>query len=422
MVTALLSWAPPTSAQDVIGPALVDCTVSPATLDATGGPATGTWTLQATDDLSGVETAAILFVHPVFATLLSADVDATHLIAGDALDGTWSTTFEVPEFSPSGSWGVFLFSLTDVAGNTTSVPPASLPASCGFDVASLPDTAPPTLAALSASTGAVDVTLGPAAITLTTVLEDDRSGVDHAAITFESPSGAENVVVDVESGHLVAGDALSGTYTVGFEIPQLAENGTWNVASARIVDAYGYVTQLDGASLGIPNPPTIDVTSTPDSTPPELVWLSATPEIVYLGASPPSVTLRARIRDDVTGLGVNGILLESPVEGVIEAVSFDESNRVSGTAFDGIYQATVVFDVDAPTGAWVLSISVADPAGNDVQYSGGQIPGPAQIQLVAGDPPPPVVPVTGALGAGLIALLIVASGTRRSAGDRSTAR
>ncbi len=410
---ALLAWAPIAAAQDVTGPSLVDCSVTPSPIDATTGPGTGTWTVRLSDDLSGVESAAALFIDPGFATVLAASVDASHRSSGDDLDGVYTVAFEVPEFSPSGAWSVFALSVNDVAGNTTSVPVASLPPSCGFDVVSLPDVAPPTLSALSVSPGTADVTLGPAPLDLTTVLGDDRSGVDHAAITFESPSGAENVVVDVTSGDLVAGDALSGTYAVTFEMPQLAESGVWQVSSVRIVDGYGYVTELDAASLGLPSPPTVDVSSTPDSTPPQLVWLAAVPEVVHLGSSPPTVELRVRIRDDVTGLGVNGILLESPVEGVVAGLAFDEADRITGDALDGVYAASIELAPDAPTGAWGMTVSLADAAGNSVQLTGGQIAGPSQVLVVAGAPPPPAVPMSGAITAFAVVTSLMATGVRR---------
>jgi len=411
---AVLAWAPSVAAQDVTGPTLVDCTVAPTTIDVTGGPANGSWTFEATDDLSGVASAAAIFVDPGFGIFVPANADATDLVAGDALAGTWSTTFDVAEFSPSGTWTVFALTLIDADGNSTAVPVGSLPSTCRFDVTSLPDTAPPTLDALSATPGAVDVTLGAAGLTLTTTLEDDRSGVGHATIKFESPTGKETVDAEITPAHLIAGDALSGTYTAPFEMPQLAENGTWSVASVRIVDVYGYVTDLDGAALGVPSPPTIDVSSASDTTPPQVVWFTATPSPVYLGASPPMVELMLRIRDDVSGFGPSGLLLESPVEGIAQAVVLDASHRVSGTTLDGIYVAEVEFEPDAPTGAWGVSISVADPAGNSTQYQAGAIPGPQQIVVTTGTPPPTPVPVAGLPGVAVLMLFLIGTGTHRA--------
>lgn len=414
ITSAIIAWAPQAEAQDTTGPSLFDCTVTPATIDVTAGPSTGTWTIEATDDQSGVATAAVIFIDPGFSTFVPANADASHLVSGDALAGTWATTFDIREFSPSGSWTVFALTLIDADGNSTAVPTLSLPPSCRFDVLSVADMASPSLTALSATPGAVDVTLGPAAITVTTTLEDDVSGVDHATITFESPTGNETVDAEITPAHLIAGDAISGTYVAPFDMPQLAENGTWSVASVRIVDAYGYVTDLDGASLGVPSPPTIDVSSAPDATPPQVVWFSASPTPVYLGASPPTVELRLRIIDDVTGFGPSGVLLESPVEGVALAVVLDASNRVSGTTLDGIYAKTVEFEPDAPTGAWAVSISVADPAGNSTQYQPGGIPGPQHVVVTTGTPPPsPPVPVTGLPGGVVLVVLLIGTATRR---------
>ncbi|WP_188959366.1 hypothetical protein, partial [Shewanella ulleungensis] len=47
------------------------------------------------------------------------------LISGDNTNGTWEATLTVPKGATAGEWGVSLFPLTDIAGNSTSFGPGN---------------------------------------------------------------------------------------------------------------------------------------------------------------------------------------------------------------------------------------------------------------------------------------------------------
>jgi hypothetical protein len=394
-------------AQDVTLPVLVSYAVSPAIIDVTGGPANATVTARFTDDLSGFESASVLYAAPGFTALSLVEIATSDRISGDALDGVYETTFEVPEFEKAGVWTVFSFTVRDVAENSGDIPPASLPPTTAYEVQSIEDTGPPAIASFGATPAAVDVTLGPGAVTVTTQLTDDVSGVDDATVTFESPGGSETATLVMDAADRISGDALDGVYRGVLEIPQLAENGIWTVQNVRVVDTFGYSSDVSAA--GLPGTaPTVSVTSTPDTGQPQIVSISLSPPGVDLAIVPRQVVVTLHITDDVTGLGSAGVLFESPVEGIAETLPIDASHRISGGPLDGVYQNTVTFPRDSPLGVWAISLFANDPAGNSVVLTGSSVPGPNTLTVFTSISIPALGPAASALLLALLGLTGVA--------------
>jgi hypothetical protein len=403
-VAALFGTAAPARAQDVTAPTLVSYSVSPSVVDVTAGDAALQITAEITDDLSGFATAGIVYVSPDFGWIFFADIDASHRTSGDALNGTYVTNIVVPEHSKAGTWTVMTFSAVDVAGNPNTASPS--PASSNFDVVSIEDAGPPTLVAIGASPTNLDVTSGPGTFTLIIAASDDLSGFDQADVTFQSPSGTEEVFASLDASHRVSGGALNGVYQRSVSFPQLSEAGDWIVESVVLRDAYGYTADLPNASL--PSPPTISVTFTPDSTPPTLLSISVTPTPVSILSGPRTVLYTAHITDDITGVDAAGALLGSPVEEESKVIVFDEAHRISGNNLNGVYQVPVEFAAGDTLGWWTIEVYANDAANNYFRLSGAGLPGPSGF-LVTTAPPPPL-PALGPLGlAGLAALLAGAS-------------
>ena len=414
IVMAVLLAVPATArAQDASPPQLESFVASPAVVDVTAGPATVTFTARFTDDESGFESADVVYVDPnLLPPRIWLSIDADDRVSGDALDGTYQVTDEVAQFSKAGVWTVIAFSMRDVADNVAAIPPASLPSEASFEVVSVEDTGPPTLAALSSSPPALDVTTGPGGVTVTAQLLDDVSGVDRATVTFESPSATETASVTLDASDRISGDALDGVYEDVVQIPQLAENGLWSVESVRIVDVFGYVADLPAGSLPPPGPPTVSVTSSSDGSPPQLVELLISPTEVNLGDGPVSVVFISDITDDVTGVANASILLQSPVEGILKGLTFDALHRISGDSLDGVYIDTVEFTSDDPGGFWTITFFAHDAASNSIQLSGGALPGQTGISVFGTPPPPPPVrtPLLGPLATGMLLASLTGAG------------
>ena len=79
-------------------------TFSPQSVDVTNGSATVNVTVQATDDLSGVQGVGASWISPDGANEVSAGLD---LSSGTTLNGTWTGPVTVPQFVEAGTWSIW---------------------------------------------------------------------------------------------------------------------------------------------------------------------------------------------------------------------------------------------------------------------------------------------------------------------------
>lgn len=105
------------------------------------------------------------------------------------------------------------------------------------------------------------------------------------------------------------------------------------------------------------------VAQTSDTTPPKLLSLAISPTSVNVTSAPASVTVTARVTDDLSGAIAACLSFRSP--------SFGQSTpqsclfRISGTALDGIYQGTITIPQSSEAGTWIISyLQLYDSAGN----------------------------------------------------------
>ena len=116
-------------------------------------------------------------------------------------------------------------------------------------------------------------------------------------------------------------------------------------------------------------PTSFEVTgSQSDTEGPQLVELSISPGSVDAGSASVTVTVRARIKDNLSGLEkYNGsIRFDSPSWNQSVEVDLDEDSRVSGTARDGYYEAVLSLPQYPETGTWIVDrVSLYDKIGNN---------------------------------------------------------
>ncbi len=114
---------------DVSVPELVSFEISPQIVDITNGPGTVTVTLGATDDISGVSNINPTLYFPNGSNTNSG----SSLISGTILDGVWEATFNIPQFTQTGTATINSISFfMDFAGNQTYITAADLIAA-GYD-------------------------------------------------------------------------------------------------------------------------------------------------------------------------------------------------------------------------------------------------------------------------------------------------
>jgi hypothetical protein len=259
------------------------------------------------------------------------------------------------------------------------------------------DITPPQLDALSVSPSTVDVTTGSKTVTVTATITDPAapggvsSGANSASIFYSPPGGGFGTTV---SGFLsrTSGDQFSGTVT----FPQFIAEGLWT-ASVSVADRVGNSrfygsTQLHDAGFDAD----VDVTSTPDTTAPELGSLTVgPPTAVTVSNGSQSVPATATATDDISGVNFISISYESP-SGAHSA--FGSLTRTSGDNFAG----SITFRQYQEAGTWTpTGVSVSDRAQpqNVLTLSGAEL---AALNLpdieVTSDPvdldPPELVSLT----------------------------
>lgn len=150
----------------------------------------------AEDDLAGPTQARAVFVSPSGARAVRAD------LIGDARrPGRFLGAFSVPEWYEGGVWRIQKVELYDAARNSALIFAATAPvlADASVVVAEDPnkrDDEPPVLLALEIPQREA---LASESIPIAALVEDNLSGVDKVYVSFQSPSGADLVRVELES-------------------------------------------------------------------------------------------------------------------------------------------------------------------------------------------------------------------------------
>jgi hypothetical protein len=114
----LCSWSNAVAQSDNTVPMLIGYTFSPTSIDTSASPVSITGSIQASDNLSGVSAATLLF------RSLSGNSAHCHTsggpIAGTIVNGTWSCSGTFPQYAEAGAWRVETLYIADKVGNGRS--------------------------------------------------------------------------------------------------------------------------------------------------------------------------------------------------------------------------------------------------------------------------------------------------------------
>jgi hypothetical protein len=225
---------------------------------------------------------------------------------------------------------------------------------------------PPALGSLSISPSSVDVSSSAKTVTVSAQITSPV-GVSGASVAFESPRGNQSTAR--ASFSKVSGTATNGVWEASVLVKQYSATGTWKVSTVNLTDTEGNQVRLSSTQLeakGFPH--TVTVTGTEDNEPPQLTGLAISPPSVNVASGPQSVTVTAHITDNLSGVASASIGFRSPAGKITTGHS--TFIRVSGTATNGTYEATVTFPHDGQAGPWVIStLTLADNVGNEAVLS-----------------------------------------------------
>ncbi|WP_449384945.1 DUF7035 domain-containing protein, partial [Candidatus Methanocrinis alkalitolerans] len=150
-----------------------------------------TVTADFSDDLSGFDQGDIRFYSPSESQSIGAWFSSHNRISGDEIEGTYQYKIDLPQYSEQGTWKLSHMWLRDKVGNSKYLSGnemAALGFPTEFEVESIGDTTPPTVASFDFDPKAVDTSTSSQEITVTADFSDDLSGFDQGDIRFYSPS------------------------------------------------------------------------------------------------------------------------------------------------------------------------------------------------------------------------------------------
>lgn len=385
---------------DVTPPALVDFSFAPAAIDVSAGPQTVVATLHVTDDLAGVSSVNVSFRSPTGAQFQFSSSSSP--AAGTRTDGTFVVNVVFPQFAAAGTWTVSSVTLSDLAGNFSSLntivlQSRGLPTT--LEVTSLPDTEPPVLTALAITPAVVNVSTGDAMVTVDLQVTDNLSGTAFApcvpgsffaffAVTLRSPSGVQERFMAAAALGLTSGTRADGTWSGTLTMPRQSEAGPWSVQSLTLRDCAGNSRFYSASMLQtLGHQASVDVVSDPaDTQPPALTSLTYLPITINTSAGFQFVTVRLGITDNLSGTKFSpttpqlsffeaGVQFRSPSGNQVRSAAFfSPFTLVSGTVLDGIWESSVFFPRFSEDGTWRIDLlQIKDAVRNVRAYNTGDL-------------------------------------------------
>lgn len=246
-----------TSNQDVTPPQLVSFTFVPLSIDTSVSSAQVEFTVDATDDLSGVSRVRVTFDDPT-GTTQQNKTGYGILVSGTPINGQWKGTIIFPQYGAEGTWIVHSVVIWDEVGNyfsfgTDELKSRGFPTELG--VSSNPDVTPPELISFDFQPQAIDTAESSQTITFTVQAIDNLSGVSKIRVTFDDPTGTtqQNRTGFAE---LISGSGTNGTWQGVVSFPQHSAEGTWVVHSVVLWDSIGNYQSIGTAELAARGFPT----------------------------------------------------------------------------------------------------------------------------------------------------------------------
>src|SRR3954447_16685912 len=387
---------------DTTAPALAEFSLSPTTIDTSASSQTVTVTARITDAGAGVGwSAGSLSFRGPSNQYASVFLSQSQRISGTANDGVYRYQLTMPQYSAQGPWTVDMFSLSDAVGNRREISVADLtnagyPSSFNQTGANA-DTTAPALAEFSLSPTTIDTSASSQTVTVTARITDAGAGVGWSAgsLSFRGPSN-QYASVFLSQSQRISGTANDGVYRYQLTMPQYSAQGPWTVDMFSLSDAVGNRREISVADLtNAGYPSSFNQTgANADTTAPALAEFSLSPTTIDTSASSQTVTVTARITDAGAGVGWSaGSLSFRGPSNQYASVFLSQSQRISGTANDGVYRYQLTMPQYSAQGPWTVDMfSLSDAVGNRREISVADLTNagyPSSFSVGSGNPAPP---------------------------------
>ena len=217
--------------------------------------------------------------------------------------------------------------------------------------------AQPNISALSFTPTSISTVSGPAIVNVNFTLTDASTGISYLETAFVDPFGS----LYQRASKSFSPPSTPITDSVAINFPQNSHAGTWTLAYVFLADAAGNTLYLDSNGLAARGFTTaLQVTSTTDTTPPNITAFSFTPTSVNTTAAAVGVTVNFTLTDDLTGASFFQVVFTSPSGNSMQTAS---KNLAPGTTVTN--SVVVTFPKFSEAGTWtVSSVFLADAASN----------------------------------------------------------
>jgi hypothetical protein len=250
------------SGPDTTPPVLKGFSISPDAVDTSGGPASVGYTVEATDDLSGVDVAWPVFrlasVEPLGNTWTFSR--GASLSSGTIFDGNWEGHVPLPAHAREGVYPVEEIELCDRAGNHVSYDRDELEAMnmpLQFTQEGAGDTTGPEILDFKIEPRTISTFNGQRRFKVRMHVKDDLSGFGEwpdtnfsdLSFSFGQPGEPQEFEYSGHGAELVSGNDLNGEWLLETELPGEAPVGKYPITYVSAVDLAGNQTLIKGAEL-----------------------------------------------------------------------------------------------------------------------------------------------------------------------------
>jgi hypothetical protein len=250
------------SGPDTTAPVLKGFSISPDAVDTSGGPVSVDYTVEATDDLSGVDVAWPVFrlasVEPLGNTWTFSR--GASLSSGTIFDGNWEGHVPLPAHAREGVYPVEEVELRDRAGNHVSYDRGELEAMnmpLQFTQEGAGDTTGPEILDFKIEPRTISTSNGQRRFKVRMHVKDDLSGFGEwpdtnfsdLSFSFGEPGEPQQFEYSGHGAELVSGNDLNGEWLLETELPGDAPVGKYPITYVSATDLAGNQTLIKGAEL-----------------------------------------------------------------------------------------------------------------------------------------------------------------------------
>lgn len=357
-------------------PTIDSLTVEPRELDLSNGPQTATFTLEVSDDFSGITS---LWANIIPTDRDSAIVDTRSWRFYDITEGSETATIEINvrmgAYAPEGEWQLVIDNMGDRALRASEYNNDADRILQDFDatftvINTNGDSTPPELISVEFPEPVANTAFETSFLPWQVTFADDISGVDLVSVYVYSPSGGNQYIqsgfiYDQLNGLNRNGDTIEGI----LEVPQFILEGEHRVqvlledrANNRI--SFGHLSSN-------PLPPgstefiTVEESAGTDVTDTFLTDLVISPETVDVTDGPQVVTMKIGFEDDLSGLKSLRLTIEDPQDERFESISLDTDDLLSGSPIQGYLQTSFEVPQFSQPGEYRITYAnTIDQAGN----------------------------------------------------------